>query len=243
MGQRSTLLAALLGAVAVTTTNALAVETKPTASNLLGFDETYVRTLSASDVIPEVRILETFDFNETAVAAEPFVGPDEAAAEKRAEKRFINGADDRYLYSDTNYPYGAIGKLQWSNGVFCSGALVGPRHVLTAKHCLVSGQSGTFSPGFDNGARLGSGAVTTVITSGYEWGTPCGWKGDWAILILDRRLGDERGYFGVKLPERSKVDNPMFHHIGYPGDRDGGNRPYRTNGNTVQGFRAWDCDQ
>ena len=238
MGQRSTLLTALVGAVAITTTSALAVEAKNSPKNLLGFDDSYVRTLTANDIIPEVQVLESFDFNETAIVAEPLDGPEEAL-----EKRFINGADDRYLYSDVNYPYSAIGKLRWSNGVFCSGALVGPRHVLTAKHCIVNGQSGSFSPGFDNGARFGSGAVTTVITSGYDWGTPCGWKGDWAIMILDRRLGDERGYFGVKLPERSKVDQAIFHHIGYPGDRDNGNRPYRTNGNTIQGFRNWDCDQ
>lgn len=211
-------------------------------SNLLGYHPDFVRILSDDDIIPEIRYID-FDnvrLNETFSVLEPFVPDDEPTED--IVKRYINGADDRYVYSSTAYPFGATGKLYWSNGVFCSGALIGPRHVLTAKHCLVSGVSGTFAPGFDNGPRLGSGQVTLAVTTSIEWGTPCGWKGDWAVLIIDTRLGEQQGYFGAKLPDPALRDQPIFNHIGYPGDRDSGNRPYRTPGNTVQSFRPWDCD-
>ncbi|CAM1510936.1 Fc.00g084490.m01.CDS01 [Cosmosporella sp. VM-42] len=214
------------------------VANEPTFKNLLGFDEKKNRKAKTSDVIPEVKVLTDFTFNKTAESVEPLV-----ISEEDLQKRFINGGDERYQFTSNDYPYPATGKLQWSNGVFCSGALVGPRHVLTAKHCLVSGASGKFSPRFDNGEPFGSGQVTVAVTSGYEWGTPCGWKGDWAILILDQRLGERVGYFGAKLPDHSLVDRAIFDHVGYPGDRDNGNRPYRTNGNPIQGFRSnWDCD-
>ncbi|KAI9903439.1 hypothetical protein N3K66_002791 [Trichothecium roseum] len=228
---------AAAAAALISTASGNPVAREATAKQLLGFDESAVRILKTNDIVPEITVLDNLgqDLNTTSVSA--LVLDDAEIA-----KRFINGADDRYQYTDDNYPFRAVGKLYWSNGVFCSGALVGPRHVLTAKHCLVDGQTGKFAPGFDNGPRFGEATVTNILTSGYEWGNPCGWKGDWAVMVLDQRLGDNLGYMGVKLPDAGLQDRPIFDHVGYPGDRDNGNRPYRTNGNPIQSFRPWDCD-
>ncbi|KAK2039826.1 trypsin-like serine protease, partial [Colletotrichum somersetense] len=159
-------------------------------------------------------------------------------------RRFIIGADDRRLWNDPNYPFIAVGRLQWSNGVFCSGAMVGPRHFLTAKHCHVDGVPGVFAPGYDNGARYGQAQLTNVLfTTGQEPYSPCETKGDWAIYAIDQRLGERTGYFGAKLPDPSMLDRPQFYHIGYPGDKDGGSRPYRQTDITIHSKpRTFDCD-
>lgn len=207
--------------------------------DLMGFDPDLARELGPQESVPQIRFLpeapSAVPFERLESVA-PFV-PDHHA------KRYIDGKDDRVLYAkNTAYPYGAVGKLYWSNGAWCSAALVGPRHVLTAKHCLNANASATFAPGFDVKPRFGEAAVLRVITTNIEWGTPCGWKNDWAILIIDKRFGEDQGYFGVQLPDRKFVDKPIFDHVGYPGDLDEGKRPYRVPKSTIQSSRKWDCD-
>ena len=212
-----------------------------TAKKPIGFDSSVIKLFSGDEKTPEIRTLTQEDgvFNATATVAPA----KELTAEEQEtlHKRYINGADDRFQYSDQSYPWIATGKLYWDSGAYCSGALVGPRHVLTAKHCLSDG-AGYWAPAFDNGEPFGRGLVTKVLTSDWEWGTACGFKGDWAVLVLDQDFGNRLGYLGVKYPDPALQDQAIFEHVGYPHDRDNGNRPYRTPGNTVQSFRAWDCD-
>ncbi|CAH0017099.1 unnamed protein product [Clonostachys rhizophaga] len=81
-----------------------------------------------------------------------------------------------------------------------------PRHVLTAKHCILNNRTVTFCPGhgnkdFFNSSQSTHASVSTKIGDGISDA-----REDWAVLILDKRLGDEVGYFGAKVTERSVTE-------------------------------------
>ncbi|KAI1464468.1 uncharacterized protein F4812DRAFT_452853 [Daldinia caldariorum] len=141
-----------------------------------------------------------------------------------------------------------MGKIQWSNGVYCSGALIGSRHVATAKHCAPLNNPGVsvrFMPAYYDGESFPGAYVTTIIyLPDYSVNDPdanaCDIKEDWAIFILDSRLGDQRGGLGAKLIEPSIINNPSLLNLGYPGDLANGNRPYRQEKITVR--NKFDCD-
>ncbi|KAI1805106.1 trypsin-like cysteine/serine peptidase domain-containing protein [Daldinia bambusicola] len=141
-----------------------------------------------------------------------------------------------------------MGKIQWSNGVYCSGALIGSRHVATAKHCAPldnPGVSVRFMPAYYDGESFPGAYVTTIIhLPGYSVHNPhanaCDIKEDWAIFILDSRLGDQRGGLGAKVIESSLINNPSLLHLGYPGDLANGKRPYRQERITIR--NRFDCD-
>ncbi|KAK0388783.1 hypothetical protein NLU13_5026 [Sarocladium strictum] len=144
----------------------------------------------------------------------------------------VIGTDDRVLHTDTSYPFSAIGRVQRQEGNTCTGTLIGPRHVATARHCYRDGQWISFSPGYFDGARNGVAYATQIFRSstllpGPGW-TDCDFRDDYIILVLGNdRMGERFGYFGAKLVESNMVNAAPFRHIGYPGDRDGAQRPYR----------------
>lgn len=240
---KSTALAVLAFCSAINASPAAPLDTRETEqTHPIGYDAGSARRLPSDATIPRIASIDVSELNSNATEVAGFT-PSDAELEE-ITKRFIVGADDRHLWTDPNYPFHCVGKLQWSNGVFCSAALIGPRHILTAKHCNpTTSASGTFYPGYDNGARFGSAQVTNgLYTVGQEPGSPCETKGDWTVWALDQRLGDQLGYFGAKLPDSSMFDKPQFFHMGYPGDKDGGNRPYRQTDITVHSKRTFDCD-
>lgn len=158
------------------------------------------------------------------------------------------GAENRELFKDTAYPYSAMGKIVRSDGTYCTGSLVGPKHVACASHCVAWSNSSIglrFLPDYYDGEVYPSADVTTVIyqlkLSASDYFTECEMKDDWAIFILNARLGDTQGWLGAKTIDSTLFNKTIFRNFGYPYDLGVGNgqETYRQSNITV--FETW-CD-
>jgi protease YdgD len=114
------------------------------------------------------------------------------------------GRDDRFLPDTAEMPWRAIGYLDGESD--CSGALVGPNLVLTAAHCLTEdGATIALPEWFFAGQSLGrypakSRVVSGEIAPGYDPGDTALGQGngdDWALLTLERDIGNSVGYLRV----------------------------------------------
>ena len=115
------------------------------------------------------------------------------------------GRDDRFLVDATQMPWRAIGSLELQDGS-CTGTLVGPSLVLTAAHCVTDTGDETlvpvsFTAGLSLGEFEGEAKVTgAVFDPSYDPETqPAGGGNgfDWALVVLDRDLGNEIGFLDI----------------------------------------------
>lgn len=153
--------------------------------------------------------------------------------------RAIIGEDDRAPVLDLVYPYSSIGRLDWVNadGISlgnCTATLIGPDIILTNSHCLVNPRTEriaadpntqperlVFRPALIQGDTLD---WAMVIEYEYGWEqSPEDPSQDWAVLRLNRPLGEDYGYLGWRNLDFTNsqvlsMTNGNLQTVGYAAD-------------------------
>ncbi len=143
-----------------------------------------------------------------------------AARGAGGRKMLLFGGDDRAEINSTAFPWSAVGYMSGRRNGGCSSAVIGPRHVLTAGHCVWDNDRRQF---FDPGGlafhpnQRGGLAIPPVnishVTTFYNNApppvrcpegdvfcqTPQHWFVEFAVLTLDQDLGGEYGCLGLKF--------------------------------------------
>ncbi|PFE09468.1 trypsin-like serine peptidase [Bacillus cereus] len=123
-----------------------------------------------------------------------------------------------------------------NNEYICTGAMVGPKTLVTAAHCVINGTlTMTVSPGKNETKNpYGTAKIRQVhISPNYVTGRSS--NDDWAVINIDKELGNKTGWFNYNtgLPPGDIAVT------GYPIDKGGSQmwtgkgRIQRTSGNTV----------
>lgn len=117
---------ALLLAAAGTVANAKPVlQTRASQDNItqeniharydVGFDDSIVRTLKTTDVVPEIVYLDSDEYrtmtDENVTNVEPFIPEQERSAINGNLRRWIMGKDDREQFTSRTYPWRNVGRM------------------------------------------------------------------------------------------------------------------------------------
>ena len=118
-------------------------------------------------------------------------------------------ADGRVLVEAMEYPWSAIGRVNAGGRGYCTGFLVGPRHVMTAAHCLYDFTEGRwrganelhFVAGYQRDQFLIHSKVTDYEASGrFDVAARRSTNTtvyDWALLTLQDPIGHSAGWLGL----------------------------------------------
>lgn len=134
--------------------------------------------------------------------------------------------DGRRPYYDETYPWRCLVRITTPRGWSGSGVLIGPRHVLTASHCV------DWTPGwltvdvmYSNSSSLQSAAgIYVYAESKVGSGTIPDDESDedYAVVVLDQPLGSRFGWLGSRTYNSGWDDETSaWHSIGYPQDWSG----------------------
>ena len=139
------------------------------------------------------------------------------------------GIDERRPFQNRNYPARAVGMVMSANGFQCTGTMVGPNIMLTAKHCVQWTRDGfldmTFTPSYQPGedeapygaARARPHSIFRVVNT-FEQGPYNDVAYDWVVVALDWAIGNVVGWMGVASFQGAWLDMDVWDHIGYPED-------------------------
>ena len=146
----------------------------------------------------------------------------------------IHGKDDRRMFKDSSWPWRAVGRVETARST-CTGTLIGARLMLTAQHCIPRQPDGTvgwikFTPAYYDGLEPFGSAYAEHVWWVHQIPKrdklyPSEFAWDYAVVKLDRRIGDEVGYMGFKVYKTQWNGGNYWRHIGYGGDVKNGHRP------------------
>jgi protease YdgD len=134
------------------------------------------------------------------------------------------GNDDRVRVDVNAAPWRFMGVLRFQGGSMCSATLVGRNVVVTAAHCLYGGSGRLDARArFTNASGEHSARVTDyLVDTGYNYvrfGSTEEISGlDWALLRLDRPLGDTLGYATVRSLTGANARQANLMQAGYAWD-------------------------
>ncbi len=128
----------------------------------------------------------------------------------------------------TGYPWRTICKLrmQFPSGWYMgSGFIIDDYHILTAGHCVYSHARAEWAisveviPALDSGYTPFYHAWTTSMAVNGWWFYDGSYQDDFAIITLDRNIGDFTGWMGLAYAEPSdSIYTGILNTAGYPGD-------------------------
>lgn len=154
--------------------------------------------------------------------------------------------DNRRTFQDTSYPWSTVGLVQTNRGSG-SGVMIGPRHLLTVSHVIdwtapegFAADWVRFTPSyFDGNAPFGEAYGTHIYWYVQEDGDGfiSGNEGDfdYAVVVLDRRIGESTGWMGARGYDDDWDSLAAWSHMGYPTDLNSGERPTWQGGFRVDG--------
>lgn len=134
----------------------------------------------------------------------------------------IFNPDGRGSYYDATYPWRCLCRIQTPTGAG-SGVLIGPQHALTASHVV------DWTPGWctvsvlqQNSTWLDTANATFAYASTQIGPGPISDSDsdeDYAVLVLDKRLGDTYGWYGSRTYDSGWDDEvSVWCNLGYPND-------------------------
>lgn len=165
-----------------------------------------------------------------------------ASAPDAAPRAWSNAIDSRNLLSGTTaWPWRTISQFRYSSASQdsgCTGTLVGPRHLVTAAHCINRRGTNTWFNFWVTPGKNGEGSAASNEPYGQSfiqinpppgteawYFTHAPWRNpatsnprqwDWGMIVIPNRLGSQTGWMGYVARPASQL-NPLNHYNrGYP---------------------------